>query len=255
MDKTALLTFFETHPHCALAFSGGTDSAFLFAFAVRHGFPIQAYYMRTAFQPEFEYQDACRIAQQLGAPLHVVELDVLQNSEVTQNPQNRCYFCKKTLFSNLCKEAELHGNFPVIDGTNASDDAADRPGMRALHELGVLSPLRLCGYTKQDVRRESEQLGLFTAHKPSYACLATRIPTGMPIVAEDLRRVELAEKAVHALGFRDFRLRVREGGRALMQVTEAQRPLALERWTNICAVTALYFSAVTLDSVPRRAAD
>ena len=116
----------------------------------------------------------------------------------------------------------------LLDGTNASDDAGDRPGMRALRELEVRSPLRECGLTKEEVRIRSRQAGLFTWDKPAYACLATRVPTGTRISQELLERTERAENALFRIGLRDFRARIAGKG-ARIQVTEDQFPLVLQR--------------------------
>ena len=138
----------------------------------------------------------------------------------------------------------------LLDGTNASDNAGDRPGMRALRELEVRSPLRECGLTKEEVRHRSREAGLFTWNKPAYACLATRIPTGTPITKEDLDRVERAECALEALGFRDFRVRLFHGA-ARLQVTGEQLPLALEKQAELRAALWSDFSDVLLDLAPR----
>ena len=192
----ALAEFFADHPRLALAFSGGTDSAYLLYAATACGCDVRAYYARSAFQPEFERQDALRLAEQLGASMREVPLDVLAVEDVRANPENRCYYCKQAIFTALTRAARADGYSDIMDGTNASDDAGDRPGMKALAEIGVLSPLRLCGITKAGVRTLSRQAGLFTADKPAYACLATRIPAGTPIDADTLKRVEGAEGAL-----------------------------------------------------------
>lgn len=198
------------HPKVALAFSGGVDSSYLL-YAVRQaGAQVKAYYVKTAFQPEFEYRDALRLAKDLGAEIRVLTIDVLSCSDVTANPKNRCYFCKQHIFGNILASAKEDGYTQVLDGTNASDDVADRPGMKALQEMHVLSPLRICGLTKTEIRRLSHEAGLFTWDKPSYACLATRIPTGVPIRGADLERTEWAEDYLMKLGFRDLRVRLLE---------------------------------------------
>ena len=119
------------------------------------------------------------------------------------------------------KKALEDGYIVLLDGTNASDDAGDRPGMRALRELSVLSPLRICGLTKAEIRRRSREAGLFTWDKPAYACLATRTPAGERLTAAALHRTEQAEAALHAMGFYDFRIRHR-GDDAVIEVTSAQ---------------------------------
>ena len=146
----------------------------------------------------------------------------------------------------LAAAARADGYGEMMDGTNASDDAADRPGMRALAELAVLSPLRLCGIGKAQVRALSRQAGLFTWDKPAYACLATRIPAGEAITAGLLRRVEGAEGALFALGFSDLRVRVFAGA-ARLQLPAEQLVCAAERRGEIRAALAPWFDAVLLD--------
>ena len=245
-----LEAFFQQVPKAAVAFSGGTDSALLLWAARRYGCDVRAYYVKTPFQPRFEYEDARRLARELDVPLTVVELDILTVPEAAANGPQRCYFCKRALFSGLWKAARRDGYTVLLDGTNASDDAGDRPGMRALRELEVRSPLRECGLTKENVRRLSREAGLFTWDKPAYACMATRIPTGTPIRARDLERVERAEAALAALGFRDFRVRLFHGA-ARVQVTAAQLPLALERREDLTAALRADFSDILLDLAPR----
>jgi uncharacterized protein len=130
-------------------------------------------------------------------------------------------FCKKLLFAKILEQAAADGYDILLDGTNASDDPRDRPGMRALKELSILSPLRECGLSKEEIRRRSKEAGLFTWNKPAYACLATRIPTGEPITKEKLERTERAENFLFSLGFTDFRIRM-SGTAAKLQVPASQ---------------------------------
>lgn len=242
--------FFETHPNGALAFSGGVDSALLVWAAARYGKNWRAYYVRTPFQPAFELEDANAVAAQCGLPMTVLDVDILQNKTVAENPPNRCYFCKRAIFSAILAQAQADGHDLVIDGSNASDDAGDRPGMRALQELKVRSPLRECGLTKADVRRLSREAGLPTWNKPAYACLATRVPTSTSITAEILQNIEYSELFLMSLGLRDFRVRLRETG-ALVQVTAAQRALAEAHWADISQRLMPLFGQVALDKMPR----
>ena len=161
--------FFSLVPKAAVAFSGGTDSAFLLWAAKKCGCDVRAYYVKTAFQPQFELEDARRLASELAVPMAVVEADILAVPEAATNGPQRCYHCKTALFSQLRQAAREDGYTVLLDGTNASDDAGDRPGMRALRELEVRSPLRECGLTKAEVRRLSREAGLFTWDKPAYA--------------------------------------------------------------------------------------
>lgn len=245
-----LSEFFQAHPKVALAYSGGCDSTFLLAEALRCGADVRPYLIRTAFQPQFEMADALRYASDLGVTVTQIELDVLADAAVAANPADRCYLCKKALFGNLIRRAAQDGYTTVIDGTNASDDAGDRPGMRALAELGVLSPLRLCGLTKAEVRRQSRALGLPTWSKPAYACLATRIPTGRTITAAMLEWVEKAEEVLFDMGFADFRVRVL-GEAARLQMPADQMERALAQRETILSRLSPFFQVVLLDLAAR----
>ena len=242
----ALRAFFDAHPRMALAFSGGVDSAYLLYAARACGCDVAAFYAQSAFQPEFERRDALRLAQQLDVPLNVVPLDVLAVDAVRANPANRCYHCKRAIFTALLAAAKARGYDAVMDGTNASDDAGDRPGMRALEELNVLSPLRQCGVTKAQVRGYSRAAGLFTWDKPAYACLATRVPAGTAITQEMLASVEGAETALFAMGFTDFRVRLFHGA-ARLQLPGAQMAEAVARREEMRAALAPWFDTVMLD--------
>lgn len=245
-----LSDFFAQHPKAALAFSGGADSAFLLYSAAACGADIMPYFVRSQFQPAFERADARRLAAALGVPLRELEVDVLCEDTIAANPADRCYFCKRRIFGAICTAAAADGYPVVLDGTNASDDRGDRPGMRALEQARVLSPLRLCGLTKAEVRRRSKAAGLFTWDKPTYACLATRVPTGEPITAEKLRAVERSESFLFALGFTDLRVRLRDGG-ALLQLPAAQHAAARALWPQITAGLSEYFSTIELDPKAR----
>ncbi|NLN45515.1 MAG: ATP-dependent sacrificial sulfur transferase LarE, partial [Clostridiaceae bacterium] len=202
------------------------------------------------FQPAFEREDAMRLAADLGVEVTVVPYDILSHPEVASNPSDRCYHCKTALFGALRDRAAADGYTVLIDGTNASDEAGDRPGMRALVEMSVRSPLRECGLTKADVRRLSREAGLFTWDKPAYACLSTRIPTGRPVEAGLLARVEAAEAALFAMGFSDFRVRV-YGEAARLQFRAADLGSVVERREEILAGVQPHFETVLLDLQPR----
>lgn len=241
-----LLAFFKENPKAALGFSGGVDSSYLLYAGVQAGADIHPYYIKTAFQPQFELDDAERLCAQLGVPLTVLELDVLKNEAVTANPPDRCYHCKTALFGALSTRALADGYTLLLDGTNASDDAGDRPGMRALKELHVCSPLRECGLTKAEIRRLSREAGLFTWDKPAYACLATRIPSGDAITAEKLLATERAEAFLFSLGLTDFRVRNYHGA-AQLQFPEAQLNAVLAHRAEILQELKKDYPAVLLD--------
>ena len=246
-----LKQFFETYPEAAIAFSGGVDSAYLLYAAIQYGKRVKAYYVKTAFQPQFELEDAFRLAKELGAEMQVLEVDILCDSAVTANPADRCYHCKKILFSHILKAAKADGFSVVLDGTNFSDEASDRPGMRAISELSVRSPLRECGLTKAEIRQRSKAAGLFTHDKPAYACLATRIPTGEVITQEKLQRTERAEAFLSQLGFRDFRVRY-QGDTAKIQITENNLPLLLQHREEILWKLKNDYASVLLDLEVRK---
>ena len=238
--------FFQENPRCALGFSGGVDSACLLHAGVTAGADIKPYFIKTAFQPAFELADAQKLAQGLGVALTVVELDALADPRVAANPADRCYYCKRNLFRAL-KERAIADGYPVLlDGTNASDEAGDRPGMRALAELSVRSPLRECGLTKAEVRARSRAAGLFTWDKPAYACLATRVPAGEALTADILARVEGAEDALFRLGYTDFRVRVFHGA-ARLQLPRGQMERAAREAEDIQAALKPYFTPILLD--------
>lgn len=238
--------FFAENPRAAVAFSGGADSAYLLYAAVKAGANVKAYYVKTAFQPQFELEDAKKLAGELGTPMQVLPLDILCDQAVTANPPDRCYHCKKRIFSAIRAAAAQDGFSVLLDGTNASDDAGDRPGIRALKELSVRSPLREAGLTKAEIRRLSKEAGLFTHDKPAYACLATRIPTGETITAEKLRRTEWAETYLAGLGLRDFRVRAM-GNTAKLQVRASDLNLVVTHREQIAAELGKAYEGVLLD--------
>lgn len=241
-----LSDFFSEHNRVAVAFSGGVDSAFLLYAALQNGAEVRAYYVRSAFQPQFEFEDAVHLCQELQTELTVIELDVLSDERIAENPQNRCYYCKQRIFNAIRERAEQDGYSVLLDGTNASDDPTDRPGMHALTELKVISPLRECGLTKSEIREKSEKAGLFTFDKPAYACLATRIKTGERITKEKLQTIERAEDALRSMGFSDFRVRM-VGNDAKIQVREAQFPLLIQKRNEILTALRDKYSQVLVD--------
>ncbi len=241
-----LKDFFSEHPKAALAFSGGVDSTYLLWAALELGADVRPYCVVSAFQPAFERAEAEELCARLGMELVTLPVDVLARSEVAANPADRCYHCKVGILSAIRARAGEDGYETLLDGTNASDDAGDRPGMRALREFGVLSPLRLCGLTKQEIRQRSREAALPTWDKPAYACLATRIPTGTAITPELLERVEGAEGALRELSFRDLRVRFFHGA-ARVQLPAAQLTRAAEGAEIIRKALAPWFSTVLLD--------
>lgn len=241
-----LTEFFHQNQKAAIAFSGGVDSAYLLYAALQSGADVRAYYVKSAFQPQFELDDARRLAETLSADMRVLDVDILADETVAANPPDRCYHCKRRIFSAIASAAAADGYTLLLDGTNASDDAGDRPGMRALRELSVRSPLRECGLTKPEIRRLSREAGLFTWDKPAYACLATRVPAGEQLTAEKLKNTERAEDFLFSLGFTDFRVRLFNGA-ARLQLPAEQLPRLLERRAEILSELKKTYSAVVLD--------
>ena len=246
-----LKEFFKTNNKVAVAFSGGVDSSYLLYAAHEAGADVRAYYVRSQFQPAFEFEDACSIAKYTGVDMKVIEVDVLSDQTVTSNPEDRCYHCKRVIMSNIIRQAALDGYSLVIDGTNASDDVNDRPGFRALRELNIRSPLRECGITKEEVRKLAREAGLHVWNKPAYACLATRIPHGEKITAEKLAVTEKAESILYDMGYRDFRVRMR-GENALIQIPSDQHARAVSEYEKIKAKLSAMYGRVEIDETARQ---
>ncbi len=238
--------FFHDNPNIAVAFSGGTDSSFLLYCAQKYGKACKAYYVKSAFQPEFEMIDAKKIAEFLHVNMKIIHADILSDDNIAGNPRNRCYYCKKKIMSLIRNEAQKDGFDVIVDGTNISDSVEDRPGMKALSELNIMSPLRQCELTKEMIREKSKSAGLFTWEKSAYACLATRISTGEKITEEKLNAIEMAEKYLYSLGFRDFRVRI-SGDNAKIQITSDMFPLIIENRIQINRELKKYYGSVLLD--------
>lgn len=209
----------------AVAFSGGVDSTFLLA-AAREcvGDGVAAITVTSPFMPQGERREAEGFCAERGIPLITVEADPLGDETIRANTAERCYLCKRSIFGSIKETAASAGFSAVADGSNADDAGDYRPGMRALRELGIASPLLEAGLTKSDIRALSRRMGLGTADKPSMACLATRIPYGTPLDQTTLQRVEAAEDYLRAAGFDQVRVRV-HGDVARIEV----KPSALGR--------------------------
>ncbi len=200
LGAESLDAFLERNKRLAVAFSGGCDSSYLLAAAYEAGCDVRAYLVRTAFQPSFELEDACAVANRLVVPFKILDVDMLSREEVCTNTVERCYLCKRVIFSEIRKAAREDGIDIVVDGTNASDDPSRRPGFRALGECGVLSPLRMAGMTKADVRDALRRLearlgfasGELMSDKPSFPCLAVFVGEGKRITEESLAEAALA---------------------------------------------------------------
>lgn len=252
--------FFEEHPVVAIGLSGGVDSTYLLYEAAKHCERCLAYFVKTPFQPAFELDDARCVAEAVGADMRVIDEDVLQDPVIAENQADRCYHCKRRIFGAIADAARADGISTLIDGTNASDDEGDRPGMRALKELDVVSPLRVCGITKDMIRDRARALGSPVWDKPSYACLATRFPTGTKITRDALARVEGGEGELFRLGYSDLRVRVIDLSQpdqtepqyvARLQFTASDIDRAAASHADIRRTLAPHFKTVLLDLEPR----
>jgi len=191
-----------------IAYSGGVDSTFLLK--VAHdtlGNNVLAVIAKSPTYPESEVREAEAMCETMGVRRRVIETDEFADENFISNPRERCYFCKKELFSKLLEIAKQENIPYVLDGSNFDDKSDFRPGTKAKEELGVLSPLMELGFTKEDIRKGSRDLGLGTWDKPSYACLASRIPYGTRITREILLRIEQGEAFLQSLGFHQLRVR------------------------------------------------
>ena len=194
---------------CIVAFSAGVDSTFLLKAAQEVlGDRVMAVTAKSVFCPLKETESAIRFCKENNIKHIIADIDVLSVEGVAQNPPDRCYICKKAIFSAVRKIAEAEQIDFIAEGSNADDAFDYRPGRRALRELGIVSPLADAGLTKEEIRKLSEDLGLATASKPSMACLASRIPYGDLITAEKLAMIEKAEEYLASLGLAQYRVRM-----------------------------------------------
>lgn len=192
-----------------VAFSGGVDSTLLLKVCidVLGKENALAFIGSSPVHPERETRAASNIAQQLGAGYVVVKAGEMENTNFTSNPRDRCYHCKSGLLDQAWQIAREHGCINIVEGSNVDDEGDFRPGSRAVSEKGVLSPLKESGLTKREIRELSQMLALPTHDKPSFACLASRVPYGTTITKDILKQIELSEEFLQGLGLRQVRVR------------------------------------------------
>ncbi len=238
--------YFGDKKKIAVAFSGGVDSTLLLKLAVVCCERVKAYYVRTQFQPSWEYREACENAEIIGAEMETIKMNVLSCEEIRENPADRCYFCKKQIMGKILEKAGEDGFTILADGSNMSDNPLERPGMKALSEYGIISPLREMGFTKKDVRQLSSHFNLNTAEKPAYSCLATRIPSGTEITEGNLAATEECEEFLMKIGFSDFRVR-NEGEMARIESRAEDMKRLIEKREEILDFFSKYYKKTVLD--------
>lgn len=243
-----LAVLLEKYMPLAVAFSGGVDSTYLLHEAVKAGKEkVTALIMKTPSVPERELDEAVTFCKSRGISFFVLPADPFSAAGFRENGRDRCYICKHFLFSALLEKAKEEGISFVADGTNADDRKEFRPGLKALKELDIRSPLAEAGLTKKEIRELSEKEGLPTWNKPSFSCLATRFPYGEELTVEKLRRTEAAENLLAELGFTQRRVRV-HGNLARIEVLPAEISLLLERRDMISSrLEELGFLYTTVD--------
>lgn len=224
MQKKALLEQnIKKMGSIAIAFSGGVDSTFLLKTA--HNILDSRAIAITARSSTFtqrEFDESVKFCKESGIKQIIVPVNELDIAGFSQNPPDRCYICKRQIFSKIKEAALSEGITNIADGSNVDDLGDYRPGMAALKELQIISPLRDAGLTKKDIRELSLEMGLPTWNKPAYACLASRIPYGEEITKEKLTLIEKAEYYLSDLGFRQFRVRL-HGNVARIEVLPGER--------------------------------
>ncbi len=195
-----------------VAFSGGVDSTFLLKAALDFLGPERTLAITADSEtyPQREREEAIALAREMGAPHEVIHTSELNIPGYAENPTNRCYFCKNSLFDHLIPIAKERGYDHVIFGAIADDLGEHRPGLQAAHERGVRAPLLEAGIKKAEIRHLSRQFGLRTWDKPSFACLSSRIPYGEMITQQKLSMIDQAEDFLIQLGFRQVRVRQHE---------------------------------------------
>ena len=240
----------KTLDRVAVAFSGGVDSTFLLMVAHRAlAGKTLAITAQSGLFPAREMEEAREFAAAKGIRHIIYEMDEFSITGFAENPKNRCYLCKKSLFTRFRQIADEQGIQHLLEGSNVDDDSDYRPGTQAVRELGALSPLREAGLTKSEIRQLSNEMGLLTWDKPSFACLASRFPYGETITREKLKAIDTSENLLFDLGFRQVRVR-HHGNLARIEVNSDE----IEKLTSPAICEAIYsgiqqagFTYVTLD--------
>lgn len=229
-----------------IAFSGGVDSSLVLKVAAQTAPKVAAVYFQTTLHPAGDQNTAKKIAQEIGVPFYIIQLDEFTNPNIMKNPLDRCYQCKHMLFSLLKEWAVQHGYSICMDGTNLDDLQQYRPGIRALKELNIISPLAECHITKQDVRKMATDFGLSSSKTPSSPCLATRLPYDTLITKEKLEKIEQAERLLCQNGFSINRVRLHDTI-ARIEIPQEQFSEFQHHPDLILALKQIGFDYITLD--------
>lgn len=240
-----------TKENAAVAFSGGVDSSLLLKLACegaeKHGVSVYAIAAHTELHPSADLEIAKKVAKESGAEFIVLKLQELEEADIVNNPVDRCYRCKKLLFREIKAKAKELGAEVLVEGTNLDDTKVYRPGLKAITELGVRSPLKEAGFTKDEVRKLAAEYGLSVADRPSTPCLATRFPYGDTLSVEKMKKVEQGEAFLKELGLYNVRLRI-HGETARIEVDEKDMSRLLENRKEVVEfLKGLGYWYITLD--------
>ena len=246
--QSQLLT--DTKNAVGVAFSGGVDSSLLLMAAkksMEESRKIYAVTFDTMLHPACDLENAKKVAEEAGVAHKILFLNELEQADIRYNPVNRCYLCKKALFQRLKEFADSEGISLILEGTNEDDLHVYRPGLQAVRELGIISPLADAGFTKKEVRQLAAELGVSVADRPSTPCLATRLPYGAEIKAEVLEQIEKGEEFLKKEGFCQVRLRL-HGEIARIEIPQKDFSRFLDKRERIAEqLKKMGFSYITLD--------
>ncbi|MHC1723846.1 MAG: ATP-dependent sacrificial sulfur transferase LarE [Aminipila sp.] len=250
-EKLKLMIDEYTEKDMMVAFSGGVDSSLILKMACdsasKKGNKVYAITLHTMLHPIDEIENAKNVAKEVGAVHLIIQVDELQNAGIMNNPPDRCYLCKKYLFEEVRKKAHELQVDTIMDGTNDDDLHVYRPGIKAIQELGIISPLAKLGITKTEVRKLAAEYGISASDRPSAPCLATRFPYGTALSQEKMDMVEKAELYIKTLGIYNVRLRV-HGEIARIEVDKQDIPKLLMYTEDIITyLKELGYTYITVD--------